>query len=265
MIPREHTATFAMDRLPGRLVCRRGDIPLERVLDALDAPGELLKASAKSRIRRVGDWVLKGGGTGPIATLKRSILRARYRQGWMAACHLERHGVQAPRPYAFIEYGRLGIITRNILIMEYLDGCRNVEHFADAQLESGWREADVAAYLDALADAVNGLCASGAYHTDLAGKNILTRDGTSFWFIDLDGIQLNRPYTEQMRLRNHVQLYDSLCDRWDDRLLEPFIRRMLPEPARLADWMSAVRRAQTVRRARTLAIWHTTGQSESRG
>ena len=40
--------------------------------------------------------------------------------------------------------------------------------------EQGASDDEIHAFLRALADAVNGLCDSGAYHADLAGKNILT-------------------------------------------------------------------------------------------
>ena len=254
------TLDIVVDRLPGMIVHRRTDLPLERVLDALQAPGEVLKTSSKSETRRVGDWVVKSSRRDPfIGTLKRTVLRARYRTGWMAALHLAREGVHVPRPCAFIERGRHGLITGNTVITEYLDGCMDVEHFADAMRDE-WTEDDTHEYLAALAGAVNGLSACGAYHSDLAGKNILTRDGAIFYFIDLDGIVLHRPHTKAMRMKTHVQLYDSFCDRWDDTVLGPFIARMLPNPDALPEWMQTLPRFQAKRRARTEALWRKQGR-----
>lgn len=256
----DDTYDILVDRLPVMTVHRRADLPLDRVLDAAQAPGEILKASSKSETRRVDDWVIKSSRRDPfLGSLKRTVLRARYRTGWVAALHLVRRGVHVPPPCAFIERGRYGLITGNTVITEYLDGCMDVEHFADA-MQDRWTADDVHKYLAALAEAVNGLSACGAYHSDLAGKNILTRDGATFHFIDLDGIVLHRPHTEAMRMKTHVQLYDSFCDRWQDAFLEPFIARMLPDPDVLPEWMRTVRQLQAKRRIRTEVVWRKQGR-----
>lgn len=237
-------------------VTRRAEIPLERVLEVLRAPGELLKASHKSETLRVNDWVVKRSRKeGGLGVLKHTARRTRYRQGWEAALHLERHGVPIPLARAYVERSRLGIVFGNVMMMDYLDGCVDVEAFADGLLRAGASDAEIQGYLERLAETVNVLCSSGAYHTDLAGKNILTPDGERFYFIDLDGIVLNRPYAEERRLQNHIQLYDSFIDRLGDAYLEPFIRQMLPRPGRLQSWMAEVKAGQTARRARTDAIW----------
>ena len=93
------------------------------------------------------------------------------------------------------------------------------------------------------------LLAGGPYENFMA--HILTRDGQTFFFVDLDSVALGRCFTDRPpRLRNHVQLYDSFRDRLDDRFLEPFLARMLPSTLTLADWMKRVRRLQSKRRAR---------------
>jgi len=256
----DDTYDIVVDRLPGVTVHRRTDIPIDRVLDAVESPGEVLKTSSRSETRRVDDWVVKSSRRDAfLGTLKHTVLRARYRTGWAAALHLARRSVHVPRPCAFIERGRYGLITGNTVITEYLEECMDVEHFADAMRER-WTADDVHEYLAELAEAVNGLSACGAYHSDLAGKNILTRDGATFYFIDLDGIVLHRHLTETMRMKTHVQLYDSFCDRWADAFLEPFIARMLPNQDVLPEWMRTVRRLQAKRRARTEAVWRKQGR-----
>ncbi|MCC6489911.1 MAG: hypothetical protein IT364_20650 [Candidatus Hydrogenedentes bacterium] len=237
-------------------VARRAEVPLDRILEALRAPGELLKASRKSETLRVNDWAVKRSRkAGGLGVLKHTFRRARYRQAWEAALHLERHGVPIPLAHAYIERSRMGIIFGNMMVMDYLDGCVDVEAFADGLLRAGASDAELHGYLERLAETVNLLCSSGAYHNDLAGKNILTPDGEQFYFIDLDGIVLNRPYTEERRLQNHIQLYDSFIDRLGDGYLDPFIRQMLPRPGRLQSWMTQVKSGQAARRARTEAIW----------
>ena len=61
---------------------------LSEVLESLESPGEPLKEGAKGSVRRVGRWVVKESGLGPLSTIKRTARRARYRQGWLAAHHL---------------------------------------------------------------------------------------------------------------------------------------------------------------------------------
>lgn len=223
------------------------------VLQALSAEGELLKASAKSFIRRVGPWVVKTSRPrGGLEIVKRTFHRGRYRRAWIAATCLEPFQI-VPRAYAFVEAGYLGVIARNALVLEYLEGWCNVEVHADRLVARQARPDEIDAFLARLADAVSVLEAARAYHEDLSGKNILTREGVAFRFIDLDGVTLGRPYTETMRLRNHTQLYDSFCDRWDDARLQPFIRRMLPEDYDIQTWMETIRIQQVARRARTLA------------
>ena len=226
------------------------------------APGEVLKASRKSETRQVGEWVVKRScARGMAALCRHTFCRERYRLGWVAAHHLQRQGVAVADPWAYVEWGRFGLIWGNAFVSAFLDGTQDVEHYADAMVTRGWKPGDVHAYLGGLAEAVNRLCASGAYHTDLAGKNILTRDGREFYFIDLEGVVIGRPYTRELRMETHVQLYDSFCDRFDDTYLEPFIAQMLPEPGVLSDWMNEVRATQRVRRARTEAIWREQGRA----
>ena len=242
----------------------RDDVPLEAVLEALRAQGEVLKVSPKTVTKRVGEWVVKQSrfqaGLGP---LKHTLCRNRYRAGWRAASRLEPRGVGVPRPVAYIEQGRLGIIVGNAVVSEFLDGFRNVEQHAAELAANRASQETVGAFLDGLAGAVNELTAADAFHTDLSGKNVFTQDGAAFYFIDLDGVVLDQPYTEQLRMKNHVQLYDSFCDLFDDGLLGPFLARMLPAGQPISEWLAAVRARQRVRRARTVAKWKKQGKLDS--
>jgi Lipopolysaccharide kinase (Kdo/WaaP) family len=256
----DQTQDFVVDRLPWARVHRRTDTPLDSVLELLSAPSQTMKTSRKSVTRRVGDLVVKASRfEGGLGVLKHTVLRSRYRQAWRAALHLSQHGVGVATPIAFVEYGRFGIITGNVFVSEFLEGCCDIETFADRMEEQQASNADVHAYLEGLADAVDRLCASGAHHTDLAGKNILTRDGQSFYFVDLDGIELDGDYGKEARFKNHVQLYDSLCDWWDDSFLLPFLQRMLPEDASADAWTASVRDAHARRRAAIEAKWRRQG------
>lgn len=226
----------------------RHGLSVAEVREILAQPGEAIKRSRKSLVRRVGPWVIKESRRGLVGLLKHTFLRRRYRRGWMAALHLNRHGVDVPAPAAFIETGMLGIITGNTLIAAYLDGQRNVEQFLLALVQRGGGKDTIALFLERLAAAVNRLSAAGAYHADLSGKNIFTQDGIRFYFIDLDGVVLDTEYTEERRMKNLVQLYDSFCDLLNDAMLVPFISRLLGPDHDLRLWMPRIRKAQQERR-----------------
>ena len=223
----------------------------EQVLQALLQPGEVLKQSKKSRVRRVGAYAIKASrGRFGIGLLKHTFQRGRCRRAWIAAHHLRRHGVGVPEPVAYIEKGLLGVVAGSVLVTQYLKGCRNVEQFLVALVQRGAGKDTVALFLAALAEAVNRLCASGACHADLSGKNIFTRDGRHFYFIDLDSVQLDVDYDDARRLKNHVELYDSFCDLLNDAMLVPFIERMLTPRHDTRIWMPQVRKGQRQRRSK---------------
>lgn len=257
------TPTCVVER-SGRLrVWRRADVSLASVLDTLSACGPILKSNGKSETKRVGGYLVKSSaGNVAVQVLKHTAQRERYRRGWRAAHYFADRGIPAPKPFAHVEWSFAGVIWKHATITEYLPDCVDVEHYYDALVKAGASLDDLAAYLSRLADAVNRLAASAAIHTDLAGKNILTRDGQTFYFIDLEGVILNQVIDEGRTLQAHVQLYDSFIDRCDDSLLAPFIRRMLPQAGPQFDlWFARVKAAQALRRARTVAVWKREGRA----
>ena len=222
----------------------------DEVLAALHDPGEPLKNSAKSSVCRFGHWVVKQGGHGAFNTLKRTARRARYRQAWLAAHHLDLHGVNVPAPVAFVERRTAGIITANAMISEFLADHRDVEDFSRGLLQRGAGKDTLEHFLEGLAVAINQLETAGVRHTDLSGKNIYTRDGARFAFIDLDAVELGAVLTPEQRLKAHVQLFDSFCDHLPERLLVAFIARLLPEEIDPRTWLPKVREGQEKRRQR---------------
>lgn len=231
------------------------------VFTALDAQGESLKRSRKASVQRVEGWVVKRAAGGGIPrTLRLSFQRRRARQAWIAAQYLSANGVSIPEPIAYLERRCLGLILDQAMVSQFLTDYRNVEHFMKALVECGAGGDTIHDFLLRLADAVNRLNATGAYHADLSGKNIFTRDGFQFAFIDLDAVALNVEYTEERRLKNHIQLYDSFCDFVTDRALVPFIQHMLSRDQDLRVWMPKVRSGQAKRRATIEAKWAKQGK-----
>lgn len=228
-----------------------GNVDPDTVLAALDEDGEILKESKKAVVRRVDRWVVKQSGAPKmLSILRHTARRNRYRRGWLAARRLMRRGVGAPKPVAYVETGLGRIVTGNAFISEYLYGCTNVEECVRTLVHAGAGPDTLATFLDGLAGAVNDLVAAGAYHEDLSGKNIFTRDGSRFYFIDLDAVELDVPYTDDRRLKNLVQLYDSFCDELTDAFLAPFIACMLAPDQDPRVWMPKVRAGQSTRRSR---------------
>lgn len=247
------------------IYCSPG-VPLNRVLAALADPGEVLKASSKSAVRRSGEIVIKesrlAGGTGPF---KHTFKRARYRQGWIAAHHLRNCGISVPEPLAYIERGGLGIITGNAMLSTYLTGQQNVETFLQILIQRKAGADTIHAFLGALAQAINAFSACNARHGDLSGKNIFTADGRHFSFIDLDDVTIEDEYDEGLRMKNHVQLYDSFCDFLSDSVLVPFITKLLTPAQDLRVWMPRVREAQAQRRELVEERWAREGRNGSAG
>lgn len=241
-------------------------VSLNGILEALASTGDILKASDKCTVRRVGDYVLKESkiarGSGP---LKHTFRRARYRQGWFAAHHLRKNGIDVPIPLAYVEKGRLGLITGNVLITSYLGGQQNVETFLQVLIQRKAGADTIHHFLAALAEAINAFTDCGAYHGDLSGKNIFTSDGRHFAFIDLDDVVLGDEYDVGLRMKNHVQLYDSFCDFLSDNVLVPFITKLISPAQDIRVWMPRVREAQAVRRELVEERWAKEGRNGSSG
>jgi hypothetical protein len=234
----------------GRLrLYHRADLDAQALLEAIEGGGDALKVSAKSETRRVGEWAVKRSrpehGLGP---LKRTLARSRYRRAWIAANYLHARGVRVPEPLAYGEWTSFGIVLGNVMVTRFLAGHVNVETYAAQMVREAATEEGLDAFFAGLASAVNRLADAGAYHADLSGKNIFTKDGREFYFIDLDGVVLGKRYGDALRLKNHIQLYDSFCDFCRHDLLARFIAGMLPDSNRFNTWMQAVEHGQKIRR-----------------
>ncbi len=238
-------------------VCTPGIVWAE-ILDALNQPGIVVKAASTWTTRRIESMIVKEFRAQSLVDyLGQFRDGARFRRAWEISAYLAARGVWVPRAIAYIEKRVCGFVTYSATVTEYLDGFVNVE---EAARTIGGDPERASQFLRGLADAVNSLTKIGAYHADLSGKNILTDTHKRFVFIDLDSVHLHIPYTENLRLKNHVQLYDSFCDLWNDSLLGPFIKLMLPMGYDVEEWLTKVMMGQRERRARQEARWRSQGK-----
>lgn len=246
----------------GVLVHHRGDIGCQRILEIISAEGDVLKASPKYITRRVDAYVVKASSGGPLHGWMNGIVRRkRYRRGWMAGLYLEQEGVKVPRVHALAETKRWGFTGASCLVMDFLEGTTNVERFAADRVQDGATPEELRGFFRGLAQSITSLRQARVFHRDLSGKNILTRDGKEFFFIDLESVYPAERYTRKMHFKNHVQLYDSFCDFVGDDVLDVFLFELLPENEDYARWSKIVRRGQAARRTRQLARWRRQGRS----
>ncbi|HOQ90555.1 MAG TPA: lipopolysaccharide kinase InaA family protein [Candidatus Hydrogenedentes bacterium] len=245
----------------GQRIWVRSDVRPDQLDLLLRHPGQPLKESPRGTVTRVGTWVVKRQSAGSLAAGIKLVMRPeRNRQAWMAAHYLRHRGVRVPEPLAYVEFrNTLGITTGTAYISQFLDGFLDIEDFLFELIRRGAGEATLREFLDGIARACLALEQAPAWHSDLAGKNIFTRDGRLFYFIDLEAVRIGSPPTEEERLKNHVQLYDSLCDAMGDALLVPFIEKMLPQGTDIRIWMPQVRKLQQKRRAEVEARWEREG------
>ncbi len=238
----------------------RPGIAIDPVLASVRTPGNVLKESPKATTWQSGQWIVKQSSARPRMALKQMSAGKNRKLAFEAALFLERHDIPAPTAIAYVERRIAGLVYRSWLVTEYLEGCVDVEAYVDEMIANKANSTDIKSYLAGIANAVNALIKAGAHHHDLAGKNILTRDGKTFYFIDLDAVTIGRGYTHPDRIKNHVQLYDSFCDRINDTYLEPFIAAMGSTTENIAMYMGAIKKAQKLRRGRTEAIWRKEGR-----
>jgi hypothetical protein len=242
---------------------RGGLVNYDEVAEIVRAPRETLKQSAKSWTYRSGDWVVKESSWRRGAALfKLTFQPERRAMAWKAASFFSSNGIPTPEPLAYVEWGVLGIVWKNAFIARHLDGFFRSDHYLASMVGRGAEKDELRLYFEKLAEAVAALAPLRIYHSDLTGKNILTRDGRSFQFIDLEAVSLNVDYNMERRLRNHMQLYDSLLEWAPDEALTDLIRPLTPAEYGFDEWMNLVREARRIRRERAEELWRKYGRKD---
>ena len=192
-----------------------GPLSAVKVLQCAQAATPILARSRKTEVVRTGDWVAKRSrapfGVGAIRLTAAPVRR---RRGFEAARYLNARGVSVPAVAGYVEWSYFGVVVRNALVMEFLEGYEPIRDYE--QSIAG----DVSAaerLLDRLRDAVVSIDRARAYHSDLAVKNVMVRDDRIV-FIDMDAVRIEYDQTDFDRQRNCVQLLDGFYDLWPERV-----------------------------------------------
>ena len=161
-------------------------------VDLLMDGGQVLKngqACCVSRVRwNDKDVVVKRyDHQGLFHSLRHTIKKSRARRGWVWGHELEAMNIPTPRPLAWIEQRKKGLVWKSYLVTEHVEG-PNLHYFLrDEKIseQERWRKAD---------DVLELVKRMGQYHIshgDLKHSNILVA-GNSVTLTDLDSARMHR-------------------------------------------------------------------------
>lgn len=132
------------------------------------------------------------------------------RRAWRGGHGLRLLGIGAAAPLAYLEWTRLGLPVRSLVLLEDL----RPDPGAHRVLETAAPETRDAA-LDALLGLVLALHRAGADHGDLKASNVLLRataGGFEPRLVDLEGVRFSRRVPDALRIRALAQLNASVGD-----------------------------------------------------
>ncbi|MDD4737069.1 MAG: lipopolysaccharide kinase InaA family protein [Kiritimatiellae bacterium] len=137
------------------------------------------------------------------------------RRFWAAARTMQAVRIPTPEPLGILEEYRLGIPIQRHMISEYLDHSLTLRQWIETSPFNESAEHKAAA-IRQLLDLLLALYASGLYHRDTKGENILVTHHndpshrTLHW-IDLECVQSKTRPSRHDIIRNLVQLNGSIC------------------------------------------------------
>jgi hypothetical protein len=135
------------------------------------------------------------------------------RRAWTAGHGLQILAIGAATPVAFLEWRRLGLPVRSLVLLEDL----RPDEGAHRVLETSPRPAQAAA-LDAVLGLVLRLHRCGVDHGDLKASHVLLRTAGGRFeprLIDLEGVRFQRVLSARQRVRALAQLNASVGDGLD--------------------------------------------------
>jgi tRNA A-37 threonylcarbamoyl transferase component Bud32 len=150
--------------------------------------------------------------------LRHSLSRSRALKSWVAAHGLRVRGFLTPEPLALSEERKGGILSRSLLLSEYLQGVEELNDYILKNFDTplspeGKRKKR--RFVEHLSEEIRRLHESGIFQHDLKSNNILVKekdDDWQFFFIDLDRIKFKKELSYQERVKNLAQINASVAD-----------------------------------------------------
>ena len=151
--------------------------------------------------------------------LFQTLTRSRAKKAWIAARGLQVRGVNTPSGLALIEMKRFGLITRTILINEFIENAYElndfvVKYFKDTNTKTHVFNKN--SFITYLAKTLKKLHDSGIYHADLKSNNILVnlddKNKINFYFVDLDRVYFKDQLSFEQMANNLAQINASIAD-----------------------------------------------------
>ncbi len=172
--------------------CRAAE-PLDFIqhVDALMDSGHVLKSGNTCTVCRLSwnghDIVVKRyNHKGYVHSLRHTIKRSRARWAWLHAHRLGVLNIATPKPLAYIEERRRGLVWKSYLVTRYVDGQTLYEF-----LRNGISNEERSRASQHVSDLLKTLATYGISHGDLKYSNILVT-GSGAILTDLDGMKVHR-------------------------------------------------------------------------
>ncbi len=224
----QNNSGFAREMIPGGVVIRKRDFPLEAVLKALDKAQEtlspedqkVLKISGPTRVFRCG---LELDGKPLAFCIKEQILRShwwsvfgalmpsRARRFWVGAWGMMVRDFYVPEPMAMWEVNRGGVFSSGVIMELIQDGVR-MDHLVKSLGSQGCMKKQL---MKDLAYTLASMHAQGIFHRDLKATNLMvrtTQEGNQILFLDLEDVSFGKRVSRAKIVRNLAQLDASLPD-----------------------------------------------------
>jgi tRNA A-37 threonylcarbamoyl transferase component Bud32 len=161
-------------------------------IDALMDKGDIFKQGNTCYVSRIKwhdkDAVVKRyNHKGFIHSFRHTIKRSRARRGWLNGHRLIMLNIATPKPIAYIEKFRTGLVWQSYLVTEYVQGCKLYDFLRDDTItEQQWSEAT-----EVIKKLIERLGKYYISHGDLKHTNILVTEN-GIVLTDLDAMKAHK-------------------------------------------------------------------------
>jgi hypothetical protein len=193
---------------------------LGRLPELASGPGAEVLHSGRNRIvaldlpvsaGRALSCVVKSFRSAGLQKLKTLVLPSKAAKAWRGARALAAAGFETPRPVAYLERRRGGLVAESHFVAERVPGLPEIRSLLRDPAPDGLRP-----LLAALAASVAALHRSGLLHRDLSDGNVLVRregGAYSFVYLDTNRVRTRKRLGRFSRAKNLVRLGIAPADR----------------------------------------------------